>query len=77
MTNDIDTLTRLVRRHANRQPLPTHIVRDGHAVPLITWLEGRRTDQRPCPMATAMLLDHPAERPTVSEIAQTLAARIT
>ncbi|WP_407194283.1 hypothetical protein [Bradyrhizobium sp. STM 3566] len=76
MTRDLDTLARLVRRHADRLPLPSHIVRGELAIPLASWLGGLSTDRQPAPTHVAALIGHPAERPTVGEIAATLAARI-
>lgn len=76
MTNDIDTLERLVRRHADGLPLPSHIVRGNFAIPLDSWLASLSTDRRPAPTFVAALIGHPAEQPLVSEIAMTLAARI-
>ncbi|MDI4236810.1 hypothetical protein OZ411_28765 [Bradyrhizobium sp. Arg237L] len=77
MTSDLEKLSRLVRRHADGLPLPTHIWSNGATVRLTTWLQGLGTDRRDCPMPLALLMDYSAERPTVSEIALTLAARIT
>lgn len=76
MTSDLDTLARLVRRHADGVQLPTHIVRDGLAVPLASWLSGLSTDRSLAPTHVAALIGHPCEQPTVGEIAMTLSARL-
>ncbi|MEX5286386.1 hypothetical protein QCO44_12315 [Selenomonas sputigena] len=76
MISDLDTLTRLVRRHVDGLPLPSHIVRGNIAIPLASWLASLSTDRRPAPTLVSALIGHSAERPYVSEIAMTLAARI-
>lgn len=76
MTADLDTLARLVRRHTDGLPLPSHIVRGSSAIPLASWLSGLSTDRRPAPTHVAALIGHPAEQPTVGEIAMTLSARL-
>lgn len=77
MSADIDTLARLVRRHADQLPLPTHIVRGGAAIPLNSWLGNLSTDRRPAPTSIGWLLGHPSEQPTVCEIALTLRAQLS
>ncbi|MGY3618425.1 hypothetical protein [Bradyrhizobium sp. USDA 10063] len=76
MATDLEVLAHLVRRYADGLPLPPVISRGDVSIRLTAWLGSLSSDQRACPMVTAMLLDHPAERPTVGEIASTLAARL-
>ncbi|WP_439925089.1 hypothetical protein [Nitrobacter sp. JJSN] len=72
MSTDTDRLAALVRRYAAGQPLPDMV--DG--IPLTQWLAGLAHDRMEAPMQLGALLDHPAERPTVAEIAMTFRARL-
>jgi len=74
--SNVELLGILVRRHVAGTALPSHIGSGEFAVPLDSWLAGLSTNRDEAPMQIAMLLDHTAERPLVSEVASTLAARL-
>jgi hypothetical protein len=74
---DAQVLASLVQRYADGLSLPSHVIgRDGSETPLLDWLHALRYDRADFSTYVASRLDHPAERPTVSEIALTLRARL-